>query len=100
MPCTRAYIEMMRRRRGDCRYRKCGWFGHMAHHCRQREILEEKRRKSMCRGNKFMPLLSKECRRMERRTMVCPYEGKAQSTTCWGYGEVGHVLWGCPNRAA
>jgi len=46
IPCTRAYIEMMRGRRGDYRCHKCGWFGHLARHCRQREILAERRRKS------------------------------------------------------
>jgi len=29
-----------------------------------------------------------------------PYEGKVQPTRCWGCKEEGHVLWGCPNRAA
>jgi len=72
----------------------------LACHCRQKEILAERRRKSEGRGNKFMPLLSKVCRRMEGGDMVCPYEGKAQPTRCWGYEEAGHVLWGCPNRVA
>ena len=51
-------------------------------------------------GNKFAPLLSKVCRRMEEGNAVRPYEGKAQPTRCWGCGEAGHVLWGCPNRVA
>jgi len=100
MPCTWAYIEVMRERRGDHRCCKCGWFGHLAHHCRQKEILEKRKRKSMGGGNKFALLLSKVCRRMEGGNAVRPYEGKAQPTRCWGCEEVGHVLWGCPNRAA
>jgi len=64
----------------------------MAHHCRQKEILEERRRKSMCGGNKFTPLLSKVCRRMEERNVAYPHERKAQSTRCWGCGEAGHIL--------
>jgi len=100
MLCTQAYIEMMRGRRGDHRCHKCGWFGHLACHCRQKEILEERKRKSMGGGNKFAPLLSKVCRRMEEGNAVRPYEGKAQPTRCWGCGEAGHVLWGCPNRVA
>ena len=71
----------------------------MAHHCRQKEILAERRRKSEDRGNKFAPLLSKVCRRIEDGNAACPYEGKAQPTRCWGCGEARHVLWGCPNRA-
>jgi len=99
-PCTRAYIEMMRGRRGDRRCCKCGWFGHLARHCRQKEILAERKRKSENGDNKFAPLLSKVCRRMEGEIVVRPYEGKAQPMTCWGCGEVEHVLWGYPNRAA
>jgi len=98
-PCTWTYIKMMRGRRGDHRCHKCGWFGHLACHCRQKEILAERRRKSEGRGNKFMPLLSKVCRRKEEGNAVRPYEGKAQPTRCWGCGEAGHVLWSCPNRA-
>jgi len=88
----------MRGKRGDCRCCKCGWFGHLAYHCRHKEILAERWRKSGGGGNKFMPLLSKVYRRMEGGDASCPYKRKAQPTRCWGYGEVGHVLWGCPNR--
>lgn len=72
----------------------------MAHHCRQREILKERRRKLMYRGNKFMSLLSQEYKRMEGGIAACPYKRKAQPTTYWGCGEVGHILWGCPNKVA
>ena len=72
----------------------------MARHCRQKEILAERKRKSESRGNKFAPLLSKVCRRMEGGIVARPYEEKAQPMMCWGCGEAGYVLWGCPNRAA
>jgi len=91
---------MMRGRRGNHRCRKCGWFGHLARHCRQKEILEERRRKLVDGGNKFAPLLSKVCRRIKGENVTCPYKGKVQPTRYWGCGEVGHVLWGCPNRVA
>ena len=71
----------------------------MARHCRQKEILAERKRKSEGGSNKFMPLLSKMCRRMEEGNAACPYERKAQPARCWGCGEEGHVLWDCPNRA-
>ena len=72
----------------------------MARHCRQKEILAERQRKSEGGGNKFVPLLSKVCRRMEGGIAARPNEGKVQSTTCWGCGEEGHVLWDCPNKVA
>ena len=71
----------------------------MARHCRQREILAERKRKPESRGNKFVPLLSKVCRRMEGGIAVRPYKGKAQPTMCWGCGKERHVLWGYPNKA-
>ena len=89
---------MMKERRGNHQCRKYGWFGHRAHHCRQKEILEERRRKLIEGDNKFVPLLSKVCRRMEEEYAVCPHKGKAQPTRCWECEEAGHVLWGCPNR--
>jgi len=72
----------------------------LARHCRQKEILAERRRKSEDRGNKFVPLLSKVCRRIEGGIVARPYKGKVQPTRCWGCGEAGHVLWGCPKRVA
>jgi len=52
----------------------------MAYQCRQREILEKRRRKLMCGGNKFVPLLSKVYRRMEEEYVAHPYRGKARPT--------------------
>ena len=49
----------------------------MARHCRQKEILEERRRKLVGGGNKFAPLLSKVCRRMEGGITARSYEGTA-----------------------
>ena len=72
----------------------------MARHCRQREILAERQKRPEEGNNKFAPLLSKVCRRIEGGIAARPYEGKAQSTRCWRCGEAGHVLWDCPNRAA
>ena len=59
-----------------------------------------RRKKLVGRGNMFVPLLSKVCRRMEEGNAAHPYKGKAQPTRCWGCGEAGHVLWDCPNRVA
>ena len=66
----------------------------MACHYRQKEILVERRRKlgGESRGNEFIPLLSKVCRRIERGDVACPYEGKVQPTRCWGCEEAEHVL--------
>ena len=39
---SQRYVERFRGYRGDTRCRKCGWFGHMAHHCRRAEIEAER----------------------------------------------------------
>jgi len=94
---NREYFEIMRRRRGDHHCKKCGWFDHMAYQCRKKEIAKEGKRKSMCEGNRFVPLQSRICRKMEA---AHPYEGNGQhKARCWGCGEIGHVMWRCPNRA-
>ena len=77
---------MMRGKREDCYCEKCGWFGHMAYQCKRKETMEERRRKLSGRGNKFMPLQSKVCRRMEGGYTVCPYKGKVQPTRYWDMG--------------
>ena len=100
MPYTQAYIEMIKGKKSNRQCCKCGWFGHMAHHCRQKEILEEKKRKLMSRDNKFTPLLSKVCRRMKGGNVAYPYKGKAQPTRSWECGKVGHVLWDCSKEVA
>ena len=99
MPCTQAYIEMCRGRRGDRRCKKCRWFGHIACYCRK-EIMEERRKKLLCEVNRLVPLESRVCRRMEAGNVVHPFKGEVQPTKYWGYGEARHVLWGCPKRAA
>jgi len=64
----------------------------MAYQCRQKKILEERRRKLHDGGNKFVLLLSKVYRRIEGKYTACPVEGKVQLTRCWRCGEVRHVL--------
>jgi len=44
---SRRYVK---RFRGDTRCRKCGWFGHMAHHCRRAEIEAEREQKGGVAG--------------------------------------------------
>ena len=39
---SQSYIERFKEYREDRRCRKCGWFGHMAHHCRRMEIEAER----------------------------------------------------------
>ena len=50
--------------------------------------MEKRRRKLNVRGNRFAPLQSKVCRRMKEGYVACPYEGKAQPTSCWGCGRL------------
>ena len=98
---SRRYMERFRGYRGDTRCRKCGWFGHMAHHCRRTEIEAERELRGGLCENRWKPL---EC-----RVMRCDEEKEAarsirreaqQEVKCWGCGEVGHRLWMCPAKAA
>jgi len=45
----------------------------MVHYCRQKKIMEERRRKSNGKGNKFVLLLSKVCKRIEKGIAVHCY---------------------------
>jgi len=75
---SRQYVERFRRYRGDTRCRKCGWFGHMVHHCRRAEIEAEKEQVEGSAENRWKPL---ECRVMrcdEKREAVCSMRREAQ----------------------
>ena len=63
---SREYVERFRGHRGDRRYRKCGWFGHMAHYCRRTEIEAEREQRGGLLENRWKPL---EC-----RVMACEEE--------------------------
>ena len=48
----------------------------MVYQYKQKEILEERKKKSVCKGNKSALLLSKMYRRIERKNVTCPYKKK------------------------
>ena len=91
---------MIKRRRGDCYCKKYSWFGYIAYQYRKKKIIEEKKRKSHSRGNKFVLLLSKVCRRIKSGYVACPSERKVQPMRCWGCRKEDYPIWGCPNKAA
>jgi len=95
------YVKRFRGYRGDTRCRKCGWSGHMAHHCRRIEIEAEREQSGGPYENRWEPL---RCRVMvceEERRVACSVRREAQHLVkCWGYGEEGHHLWMCPKKAA
>jgi len=62
-------VERFRGYRGDTRCRKCGWFGHMAHHYRRVEIEAEREQTGGLQENRWKPL---EC-----RVMRCDEEREA-----------------------
>jgi len=49
---SRRYVEKFRGYRGDARCRKCGWFGHMAYHCRRAEIEAEREQRGRLQENR------------------------------------------------
>jgi len=87
------YIKKFRGYRGDTRYRKCGWFRHMAHHCRRIEIEARREQRGEFSENRWELL---RCRMMtceEERMVVRSARREAQQVVkCWGCGEEGHRL--------
>ena len=96
---SQQYVERFKGYRGDTRYRKYGWFGHMAHHCRRVEIETKRELRRGLVENRWKPL---ECRVMrcdEEREAVHSMRREAQQEVkCWGCGKVGHCLWTCPTK--
>jgi len=95
------YVERFRGYRGDTRCRKCGWFGHMAHHCRRIEIEAKREQSGGSYEDRWKPL---KCRIMackEERMAACSRRREVQHLVkYWRCGEEGHRLWMCPKKAA
>ena len=93
------YYEMCKGRRGDRRCFSCGWFGHLARNCRNKELGAMREKRGDENKNRWEVLRS--------RVMTCgaknaahPIKGNAQQERkCWGCGEEGHCLWACPKKA-
>jgi len=98
---SQRYVKRFRGYKGNTRYRKCGWFGYMAHYYRRMEIeAERKLRGGLCE-NRWKPL---KCRMMacdEERMAVRSIKREAQQLVrYWECGEEGHCLWTCPKKVA
>ena len=93
--------ERFRGHRGDRRCRKCGWFGHMAHHCRRAEIEAEREQRGRLQENRWEPLRCRVMASEEERMVACSVRREVQQLVkCWGYGEEGHCLWTYPKKTA
>ena len=93
------YVERFRGHRGDRRCRKCGWFRHMAHHCRRMEIKTEREQKRGLYKNRWEPLRCRVMACKEERRVACSIRREAQQLVrCWGCGEEGHHLWTYPKK--
>jgi len=98
---SQRYVERFRGYRGDTRCRKCGWFGHMAHHCRRMEIEAEREQRGGLWENRWKPLRCRVMACEEERLVAHSKRREAQQVVkCWGCGEEGHCLWTCPKKAA
>jgi len=90
---SQSYVERFKGYRGDRRCRKCGWFGHMAHHCRRMEIEAEKEQRGGSCKNKWEPLRCKVMAYEEKRMATRSVRREVQQLVrCWGCGEEGHCL--------
>jgi len=98
---SQQYVERFRGYRGDTKYRKCGWFRHMAHYCRRAEIEAEREQRGGLQDNRWKLLECRVMRCEEEREAACSIRREAQQAVkCWGCEEVGHRLWTCPTKAA
>ena len=71
-------MERFRGYRGDTRYRKCGWFGHMVHYCRRAEIEAEREQRGGLQENRWKPLECRVVRCKEEREAVRSVRREAQ----------------------
>ena len=71
-------MERFRGYRGDKRYRKCNWFGHMAHQCRKEEIKAEKELRGGSGENRWEPLRYRVMRCDEEREAARSMRREAQ----------------------
>jgi len=98
---SQRYVEKFRGYRRDTRCRKCGWFGHRAHHCRRTEIEAERELREGLYKNRWKSLECRVMRYDKEREAVCSIRRKAQQEArCWGCREIGHRLWTCPTKVA
>ena len=98
---SQQYVEKFKGYRGDMRCRKCGWFGHMAYHCRRAKIEAKREQRGGLQENRYKPLECRVMRYDEEREAAHSIRREAQQAVkCWGCGEAGHCLWTCPRKAA
>ena len=98
---SQEYMERFRRYRGNTRCRRCGWFGHMAHHCRREEIEAKREQTEGWFENRWEPLRSRVMACEEERKTACSARREVQQPVkCWGCGKERHRLWTCSKRVA
>ena len=86
-------VERFRGYRGDTRCKKCGWFGHRAHHYRRAEIKAEWEQREGLFENRWELLrcrvIACEKERMAARSVRREVQ---QLVKCWGCREQGYCL--------
>ena len=93
------YYKMCKGRRGDWRCFAYGWFGHLTHNCRNKEMVAVREKCGGQNKNRWEVLRSRVMR-CGVEHVVRPIKGNAQQERkCWGCGDVAHCLWACPKKA-
>ena len=86
------FYKLCKGRWADRRCFSCGWFGHLACNCRNRELRAIREKRSDKNKNRWEVLRSCVMRCGVKST-VHPIKGNAQQgRKCWGCSEVGHYL--------
>jgi len=60
------------------RCRKCGWFGHMAHHYKRIKIKAEREQRGGLSANRWQPLRCRVIAYEEERKVACSERREAQ----------------------
>jgi len=94
------FYKLCKGRRADRRCFSCGWFGHLARNCRNRELRATREKRGDKNKNRWEILRSHVMRCGVKSAAHPIKENAQQERRCWEYSEVGHCLWACLKKAA
>jgi len=94
------YYEICKGRQADRRCFSCSWFRHLAHNCRNKEMVAVREKYGGQNKNRWKALRS-HVMRCGVNDVARPTRGNVQQERrCWGCSKIGYCLWVCPKKVA